>query len=225
MSTTEQKPKLYGYFRSSATWRVRIALAWKGIEYEYIPINLIKGEQMSDDYAQRNTFKVVPVLSLPDGNNLVQSTAIMEYLEEVYPDKPLLPKDVLQRCVVRSIVNEIACDMQPIQNTKVQAYISSDKEKRVEWANYWLTGGCDALEKHLAKTAGTYCVGDQVTLADCSLYPIVYNAYRYKVDMSKCPTITRIVDNLENLEPFKAAHAHAQIDTLPELRGKTLKDL
>ncbi|KAG2180943.1 hypothetical protein INT43_008523 [Umbelopsis isabellina] len=254
MSTTEQvtynpqKPKLYGYFRSSATWRVRIALAWKGIEYEYIPINLVKGEQSSEEHAQRNTFKVVPVLSLPDGTNLVQSTAIMEYLEETHPgmlfdlrnkinriqlliaynlytDKPLMPKDVLQRCVVRSIINEIACDMQPIQNTKVQAYISSDKDKRVEWANYWLTNGCDALEKHLAKTAGTYCVGDQVTLADCSLYPIAYNAYRYKVDMSKCPTITRILDNLDKLEPFQAAHAHAQSDTLPELRGKTMKDI
>ncbi|KAJ2958719.1 hypothetical protein NQZ79_g5749 [Umbelopsis isabellina] len=225
MSTTEQKPKLYGYFRSSATWRVRITLAWKGIEYEYIPINLVKGEQTSDEHAERNTFKVVPVLSLPDGNNLVQSTAIMEYLEEAYPDKPLLPKDVLQRCVVRSIVNEIACDIQPIQNTKVQAYISSDKEKRVEWANYWLNYGFDALEKHLAKTAGTYCVGDQVTLADCSLYPIAYNAYRYKVDMSKCPTITRILDKLDKLEPFQAAHAHVQSDALPEFRGKSMKDL
>jgi maleylacetoacetate isomerase len=136
--------------------------------------------------------------------------------------------------------------MQPIQNTKVQAYLSPEQGKRVEWANYWLTSGFDgmyicvqrslltisdiyfcttALEKHLVKTAGTYCVGDQVTLADCSLYPMSYNGYRYKVNMSDYPTVTRVLDNLEKLEPFQAAHAHVQIDCLPELHGKSMKDL
>ncbi|KAI8578069.1 hypothetical protein K450DRAFT_248869 [Umbelopsis ramanniana AG] len=224
MATSDQKFVLYGYFRSSATWRVRIALAWKGIKYEYKPINLVKGEQKTEAHMALNSFKQVPVLVLPDGTVLVQSTAILEYLEEAYPENPLLPKDLVQRAVTRSILSEIACDMQPLQNTKVTFYVSNDADKRTEWANYWLTNGFDALEKHLAKTAGSYCVGDQVTFADCCLVPMAYNGFRYKVDMNAYPNIIRVLDNLEKLDAFKAAHAHAQSDCLPELVGKSMKD-
>ncbi|KAH8550762.1 Maleylacetoacetate isomerase [Umbelopsis sp. PMI_123] len=222
---SSEKIVLYGYFRSSATWRVRIALAWKGLDYEYRPVNLVKGEQKTEAHTALNSFKQVPVMVLTDGTVLVQSTAILEYLEEAYPENPLLPKDIVQRAVTRSIVSEIACDMQPIQNTKVIAYVSSDQQKRVEWANYWLTIGFEALEKHLAKTAGTYCVGDQVTFADCNLVPMSYNGFRYKVNMSAYPSVLRVLDNLEKLDAFKAAHAHNQSDCLPELLGKSMRDL
>ncbi|KAI9286618.1 Maleylacetoacetate isomerase [Umbelopsis sp. AD052] len=224
MATSNEKFILYGYFRSSATWRVRIALAWKGLKYEYKPINLVKGEQKTEAHIALNSFKQVPVLVLPDGTVLVQSTAILEYLEEAYPEHPLLPKDLVQRAVARSIFSEIACDMQPLQNTKVTFYISNDADKRAEWANYWLTNGFEALEKHLVKTAGSYCVGDQVTIADCCLVPMVYNGFRYKVDMNAYPTVIRVLDNLEKLDAFKAAHAHVQPDCLPELVGKSMKD-
>ncbi|RUS29636.1 hypothetical protein BC938DRAFT_480427 [Jimgerdemannia flammicorona] len=176
------RPVLYSYFRSSCSWRVRAALNWKGIEYEIKAVDLVKGEQKTADYVQMNPHKEVPTLVV-DGNVLTQSPAILEYLEETRPECPLMPKDPFKRSQVRTIMCSIGCDIQPVQNLKVMAKVSGpDMEKRIEWANYWITDGFDALESLLVQTAGTYSVGDEVTLADCFLVPMVFNAVERRRD-------------------------------------------
>ncbi|KAF7726043.1 Glutathione S-transferase zeta-1 [Apophysomyces ossiformis] len=218
---TEQTPVLYGYFRSSASWRVRIALAWKGIQYEHHYINLFTGEQRSEEYEKLNPEKKVPLFITKDGQSLSQSTAIIEYLEEAYPDRPMLPKNPKHRAQARSIAQLIACDIHPLQNLGVLKHVAGDdQEKRSEWAAEWVNRGFQALEKELEKTAGTYCVGDHITLADFYLVPMVFNATRWGVDMKAYPLITRIHNTLMTLPEFKASHPHSQEDCPEELRGQ-----
>ncbi|CAG8482468.1 9533_t:CDS:2 [Scutellospora calospora] len=201
-----KKPILYSYYRSSCTWRVRTCLNWKGIDYETRFVDLLK-----DEHA------LVPTLEIDDVV-LSQSVAILEYLEEIRPEKPLLPKDPYKRALVRSLVQAIAGDIQPLQNLSVLKYLERSGANKNEWIKFCICKGFDGVEKQLEKTQGKYCVGDEVTLADVCLLPQVYNARRYEIDLTNYPRIQKIADNLSKLEAFKKAHPHNQDDCPVELR-------
>lgn len=206
---------MYSYFRSSCSWRVRIALALKGIEYEYSPVNLLKSEQLGDRYRSVNSTGQVPALQI-DSVVLTQSNAIIEYLEETRPDPALLPKDPMKRFFVRQLSQVISCGIQPLQNLSVLRYLGD--ERKVEWALKVISEGFSSLEKLLHQTAGKYCVGDEVTMADLCLVPQVYNANRFQVDMSPYPAISRINAALQELDAFKVSHPTKQPDCPEDLR-------
>ncbi|CAD5123286.1 DgyrCDS11645 [Dimorphilus gyrociliatus] len=211
------KPVLYSYFRSSASWRVRIALSLKKIDYDYKPVHLVKdgGFQNTEEYREINPMRQVPSLVI-DGHTLTQSIPIIEYLDETVADGPdLLPKDPVLRAKARALAETINSGIQPIQNLSVLNKIG---ETKVEWAKYWIERGFDNLEKMLEKTAGKYSVGDVVTIADLCLVPQIYNAERFKVPTSNYPNIARIGENLEKLPEFQAAHPSQQPDCPEELR-------
>ncbi|KAI7856045.1 glutathione S-transferase zeta [Circinella umbellata] len=219
MTDETKKSVLYGYFRSSATWRVRLALAYKKVDYDYRPINLLKQEQRSEEFEKVNPSKKIPAYILPDGKVLTQSMAIVDYLEDTYPDKnPLLPKDPYERALVREVVNEIACDIHPIQNPGLMAEIFPDNvEKRNEWAHTHIARGLKALESKLAASGkdpkeAQYCVGNSVTMADLVLVPQYYNGRRFSVDMSEYPIIDSIFKHLMTLPEFKATAPENQPD-------------
>ncbi|XP_063146231.1 maleylacetoacetate isomerase isoform X2 [Candoia aspera] len=212
-----KKPVLYTYFRSSCSWRVRIALALKGIAYEQVSINLVKdgGQQMTSDFQKVNPMQQVPVIKI-DGITLSQSLAIIEYLEDTQPLPRLLPQDPKKRALVRMISNLIASGIQPLQNLEVLQQMG---EKKLGWAPHIISRGFKALEQILQETAGRYCVGDEVTMADLCLVPQVYNAERFKVDMTPYPIIRRINKALLELEAFQNSHPTRQPDAPPELRS------
>ncbi|KAJ3256475.1 hypothetical protein HK103_005473 [Boothiomyces macroporosus] len=193
--------KLYTYWRSSCSWRVRIALNYKDIPFDPIP--------KTPEYKEKNPNGVVPSLLFPDGKLVIQSSAILELVDELYPQKPLLPKDPFKRATVRSICALIGSDIQPIQNLRVLNYVGETKQ---EWAAHFIDLGFQALEAMLIKHGGKYCFGDEITLADAYLVPQVYNAKRWGVDMSKYPVITAINDRLVELEPFKKSDPSVQVD-------------
>nr|XP_033807177.1 maleylacetoacetate isomerase isoform X2 [Geotrypetes seraphini] len=212
------KPVLHTYFRSSCTWRVRIALALKGIEYDQAPVNLIKdgGQQLSSKFTDINPMQQVPSLEI-DGITLSQSLAIIQYLDETRPKPRLLPEDAKKRAYVRMISDLIASGIQPLQNLMVLQKLGDGE--RLGWAQSYITKGFHALEKILDCTAGQYCVEDEVSMADLCLVPQVYNAERFKVDLTPFPTITRINQALMELEAFKVSHPSRQPDTPPDLRA------
>uniref|UniRef100_A0A2I3GPI9 Maleylacetoacetate isomerase n=1 Tax=Nomascus leucogenys TaxID=61853 RepID=A0A2I3GPI9_NOMLE len=216
--TESGKPILYSYFRSSCSWRVRIALALKGIDYETVPINLIKdgGQQFSKDFQALNPMKQVPALKI-DGITIYQSLAIIEYLEETRPTPQLLPQDPKKRASVRMISDLIAGGIQPLQNLSVLKQVG--EEIQLTWAQNAITSGFNALEQILQSTAGIYCVGDEVTMADLCLVPQVANAERFKVDLTPYPTISSINKRLLVLEAFQVSHPCRQPDTPTELRA------
>eukprot|EP00741_Cyanophora_paradoxa_P004611 tig00000821_g4475.t1 len=207
------KPVLYSYWRSSSAWRVRIALAVKGIEYEYRAVHLVKGGQRDADFVALNPMKQVPAL-LIDGLTLTQSAAICEYLEETRPEIPLLPASPADRAAVRQVVNIVASGIQPLQNLVVLQRVeeAQGEAAKKEWARSFIAAGFDALEVLLRRTAGVCCVGDALTLADAFLVPQVYNARRWGVEMAPYPTIARLEAALAELPAFKAAHPSAQPD-------------
>lgn len=217
-------PVLYSYWRSSSSYRVRIVLALKEIPYEYHPIHLLKdgGQQLTAEYVALNPSKEVPTLVI-DGLTLCQSTAIIEYLEETRPDPKLLPSTPGDRAIVRQLCNIISNDIQPVGNLRVlkhvQSFFTDPKEKdahRMEWAQTHIKHGFEALEAVMAKHSGKYSFGDAVTMADAFLVPQVYNALRFKVDMSAYPTILRVHEALSELPAFKDAHPSAQPDAEKE---------
>jgi len=210
---------LYSYFRSSCSWRVRLVLAMKEIKYEYRAVNLLKGDQLDDEYSEVNAMCQVPTLEV-DGKPMTQSLAIMEYLEEVYPEPRLLPQDPVLRAKVRQICQLIGSGIQPVQNLAVLKKVAAlaGDEAKTTWGHETIAAGFRALEAVLAQSAGSCCVGDDVTLADCCLVPQVFNANRFKVDMSEFPTISRVSEHLDNLEAFKAAHPTQQPDCPAQLR-------
>uniref|UniRef100_A0A8D1E2U3 Maleylacetoacetate isomerase n=1 Tax=Sus scrofa TaxID=9823 RepID=A0A8D1E2U3_PIG len=212
------QPILYSYFRSSCSWRVRIALALKNIDYEIVAINLIKdgGQQFSKEFQALNPMKQVPALKI-DGITLSQSLAIIEYLEETRPTPRLLPQDPKKRAQVRMISDLLASGIQPLQNLSVLNQVG--KENQLTWAQQVIAPGFNALEQILQSTAGKYCMGDEVSMADLCLVPQVANAERYKVDLSPYPTISRINKSLLALEAFQVSHPSRQPDTPPELRA------
>ncbi|XP_042293722.1 maleylacetoacetate isomerase isoform X1 [Sceloporus undulatus] len=213
---TSTKPVLYTYFRSSCSWRVRIALALKGIAYDSAPVNLVNGgQQLSPEFQAVNPMKQVPALKI-DGITLSQSLAIIEYLEETRPNPRILPQDPKKRAQVRMISDHIVTGIQPLQNLSVLQQMG---EKKLEWAQRCISSGFEALEQILKKTAGQYCVGNEVTMADLCLVPQVFNAERYKVDLTPYPTIRQINKALLELESFQTSHPSRQPDTPPELKA------
>ena len=209
--------KLYGYFRSSAAFRVRIALNLKKRDYETASIHLRRNDQSRPEYRNVNPQGLVPTLE-DVGQTLIQSLAIIEYLDEIYPDPPLLPKDPAGRARVRALADIVACDIHPINNLRVLRYLmhelGHDEAAVAAWYNHWIAAGFDALEPLLANDAptGAFCHGDTPGLADVTLVPQVVNAERYRLDLAPYPTVTRIYENCMKLEPFITAHPNNQPD-------------
>lgn len=212
--------KLYGYFRSSAAYRVRIALNLKGLAYEQLAVNLADGEQRGVDNLARNPQGLVPVLETDDGTRLTQSLAICEYLDERYPEPPLLPADAAERARVRALAQAIACEIHPLNNLKVLKYLTGElgvsDEARLGWYRHWVSEGFDALETRLADSpaTGAFCHGDTPTLADACLVPQVFNARRFDCDLSAYPTIRRIIERCATLDAFQRAAPAAQPDAV-----------
>ena len=211
--------KLYDYFRSSAAYRVRIALNVKGIAPdERTFVHLRMGGQRAQDYLALNPQGLVPALALDDGNVLTQSLAIIEYLDDAYPSPPLLPADAVERARVRAIALQIACEIHPLNNLRVLNYLIGtlgvSKEQKDGWYRYWIDVGFEALEKALTRDprTGRYCHGDTPTLADICLVPQIANARRFDIDMSPYPTLTRIDASLNELPAFAAAAPARQPD-------------
>ena len=209
--------KLYGYFRSSASYRVRIALNMKGLDYEQTSIHLAKGRQYTPEFSEISAQNLVPVLE-HDGQRLYQSPAIIQYLDEKFPQPALLPKDALGRNRARSLALICICEIHPLNNTRVLAYLTdtlklSDEQKGA-WYRHWVTVGFTALEKRLAaeKETGQFCHGDTPGFADIALVPQVANANRFNVDLGPFPSIRRINDNCLALDPFKKAMPENQPD-------------
>jgi maleylpyruvate isomerase len=210
--------KLYGYFRSSAAFRVRIALNLKGVKVENDFRHLRKGEHLTAQYAAINPQKLLPALQLDSGQVLSQSLAIIEYLEETHPQPPLLPKDPVGRARVRSLALIPACEIHPIQNLRVMAYLKDQYELddvgTSAWSRHWIETGFDAYEASIArdKQTGSFSHGDSPTLADLCLVPQVFNAQRFKVDMDRYPTIRRIHESCMKLTAFDLAQPSKQPD-------------
>jgi maleylacetoacetate isomerase len=211
--------KLYGYFRSSAAFRVRIALNLKRITYDHASIHLRKSEQRRPDYLALQPQGLVPVLETDDGDVLIQSLAIIEYLDETHPEPALLPGHPAARARVRGLAQAVACDIHPIDNLRVLRYLSHElkqDEKGIEaWFNHWIKLGFDGIERILADDgqAGEFCHGDTPSLADVCLVPQVYNAQRYpSFDMRPYPTIHRVFANAMTLDAFERARPEKQPD-------------
>ncbi len=211
--------KLYTYFRSSAAYRVRIALNLKGLDYEAVPVHLVRGggEQKRPEYLALNPAGLLPSLEV-GGQVLTQSLAIIEYLEETHPAPPLLPADPLCRARVRAIAQTIACDIHPINNLRVlQALVrdfgASDAQKNA-WYRHWVETGLAAVEAMLANDprTGRFCHGDAPGLADCCLVPQVFNAQRFACRTEHIPTVMRIAAECETIEAFRLAAPGNQPD-------------
>lgn len=211
---------LYSYWRSSCSYRVRIVLGLKSIPYTYEAVHLMKdgGRQLTEEYTALNPMRELPTL-LVDGVTLTQSTAIVEYLEETRREPALLPADPKARAQVRAVCAILSNDIQPLGNLRVLKHVASLFEdpavrdaRKEEWARHYICLGFAGLERLLASTAGSFCVGDALTLADAFLVPQVYNAVRFKVDMTAYPTLARVNAALVGHPAFAAAHPSAQPD-------------
>lgn len=210
--------ELYSYFRSSAAYRVRIALALKGLDFDMALVHLVRngGEQHTPGYRKLNPEGLVPTL-VADGNVLTQSLAIIEYLDEAHAPASLLPADAEGRARVRSLALQIACDIHPLNNLRVLKYLQHklgiDKRSRDRWYHHWITEGFRSLETQLSSSSsGPFCHGDTPGMADCCLVPQVYNAHRFQVDMSAFPIIERINDACAAIPAFQAAAPEMQPD-------------
>jgi len=211
--------KLFSYFRSSSTWRVRIALSYKGIPHGTVPVHLVRdgGQQHSESYREMNPQGFVPAL-VDEDRVITQSLAIIEYLEETHPDPPLLPPDFAGRAQVRAMALGIACDIQPLQNLRVLNHLRDALGRGdgpvAEWVRHWITEGFRPLEE-LARRHGDgrhYLYGDSVTMADVCLVPQMYNARRYYCDMTPFPALVAIDAHLMSLPAFTTTRPEAQPD-------------
>jgi maleylacetoacetate isomerase len=209
--------KLYNAWRSSASFRVRIALNLKGLPFEYVPVHLLKGEQFAAAFSALNPSQLVPVLE-HDGHVLAQSLAIIEYLEEKYPQPPLLPHDALDRAYVRSIALTIACEIHPLNNLRVLRYLVKtlgvSEEAKDAWYRHWVEQGLAQLEARLVTEgrAGRYAFGDSVTIADVCIVPQIFNAQRFACRLDHVPTIMRIFEACMALPAFVDAQPARQPD-------------
>lgn len=209
---------LHTYFRSSAAYRVRIALNLKGLTAQHVFVHLNRhgGEQFSDAFRALNPQALVPVLS-DGGVQISQSLAIMEYLDEAYPAMPLLPKRLADRAFVRQLSLGIACDIHPLNNLRVLKYLTTtlgvSEDAKSGWIHHWIALGLQAVEAELARRPGsTFCVGDAPTMADCCLVPQVFSAQRFNVDLSGFPLVMRVFANCQALPAFADAQPSRQSD-------------
>jgi maleylacetoacetate isomerase/maleylpyruvate isomerase len=197
--------QLYNYFRSSASYRVRIALALKGLAYDYKSVHLTKNQQFDESYQAVSVSRLVPLLV--DGDHMItQSLAIIEYLDETHPEPALLPKDPLGRARVRAIAQDIACEIHPLNNLRVLRYlvhnmkVSDDDKNR--WYRHWVETGLEVVERQLAGQPGRYCHGDTPTMADCTLVPQIFNAKRFECRLDHVPNVMRVFDECMKLPAF-----------------------
>ena len=202
--------QIYSYFRSSASFRVRIALALKGLAYDYVPVHLVRNEQLAPGFAELSPMRLVPLLT--DGEaHLSQSLAIIEYLDETHPLPPLLPADALGRARVRALALDSACEIHPLNNLRVLRYLVRDlgvsEDAKNAWYRHWVESGLEAVEVQLAghPATGRFCHGDAPTLADCVLVPQIFNAQRLECQLDHVPTVMRIFDECMRLPAFDAA--------------------
>ncbi len=198
--------ELYNYFRSSASYRVRVALALKGLDYDYIPVQLVKGEQHAEPFASVSSSRLVPLLK--DGDAVVtQSLAIIEYLEETHPLPPLLPADALGRARVRALAQDIACEIHPLNNLRVLRYLTRDlklsEDDKNRWYRHWVESGLEVVERQLAAQPARYCHGETPTLADCTLVPQIFNALRFDCRTEQLPNVMRIYQTCMAEDAFK----------------------
>jgi len=212
--------KLFNYFRSSSSYRVRIACHLKGLPYEYLPVHLNRdgGEQFGPTFSMLNPQQLVPVLE-DGGSHIAQSMAILEYLEERYSDVPLLPRSEVARARIRQIAQYIACEMHPLNNLRVLKFLSGplglSEEQKQRWIAHWLQTGLSALEAELSQSPdrGAFCFGETPTLADCCLVPQLFNTRRFGIDVQAYPTLHAIERRCEELDAFRRAHPSLQPDS------------
>lgn len=210
---------LYSYFRSSASYRVRIALHLKGQSYDTVPVHLVNngGEQFAPAFSALNPQSLVPVMEA-EGHHFTQSLAMLEYLEERFPTPPLLPAGLAERAMVRQIAQEIACDIHPLNNLRVLRMLTKelglDDTVKQQWIEHWIKLGFAALEAQLVTSTqrGRFCFGDTPTMADCCLVPQVFNARRFNVDMTPYPTLVAIDAACQELQAFQLAAPGVQPD-------------
>jgi maleylacetoacetate isomerase/maleylpyruvate isomerase len=197
--------ELYNFFRSSASYRVRIALALKGIDYDYKPVHLLNNEQFNESYAAVSVSRLVPLLH--DGaHTLTQSLAIIEYLDETHPEPPLLPKAAHERARVRALAFDIACEIHPLNNLRVLRYLEHDlkasEDDRNRWYRHWVETGLEVVDRRLAAQPSTYCHGHTPTLADCCLVPQIFNARRFHCRTDHVPQVMRVFEACMKLPAF-----------------------
>jgi maleylacetoacetate isomerase len=202
--------KLYNYFRSSASFRVRIALELKGLSYDYLPVHLVKGEHKNDSYAAVSPTGLVPALVTDSGDVLEQSMAIIEYLDETHPEPPLLPRDPLGRAKVRALSQLIACEIHPLNNLRVLKYLvrelKLDEETKNTWYRHWVRTGLEAFERELSRLPqSTYCYGNTPTMADCCLVPQIFNGRRVNTPEDGLPRTMAVFDACMQHPAFKKA--------------------
>ena len=206
---------LHSAWRATAPYRVRIGLALKGVEYDYVAVDLLAGEQREPAYRAANPQGLAPALDLGDGHILTQSLAILEWLEETRPQPPILPRSALDRAIVRAMANIVACDIHPLNNTRVGRKLKDlglDDTAVSAWISGWITEGFDALEPMVARHAGMFAFGDSPTIADCCIVPQVYSANRFNVDMAAWPAISSVAERTAMHPAFAAAHPSRQPD-------------
>ena len=210
---------LRSYWRSSCSWRVRIALNLKSLPHELESVHLVAngGEQHSDAHRALNPMRELPVLTVEDVH-LAQSVAILEYLDELHPDPPLYPADAVSRARVRQMVEVVNSGTQPVQNLRVMQKLGRDfgldRPAQVQWSRDWIEFGLGALETLVQQHGGRYCFGDEVTAADLCLVPQIYNARRFEADMGRIPGLVAVDERLAALPAFKAAHPDRQPDAV-----------
>ena len=211
--------KLYNYFRSSASFRVRIALQLKGLNYDYVPVHIAKGDHKKEAYSAVSADLLVPMLETGD-ERLSQSMAIIEYLDETHPAPPLLPADALGRARVRALAQSVACEIHPLNNLRVLKYLvrelKVDEEAKNAWYRHWCREGLEAFERQLAQQpASTFCYGDSPTLADCCLVPQIFNAGRFNVNFDGLSRTMAAYEACMALEAFQKAQPSACPDNEP----------
>jgi maleylacetoacetate isomerase len=206
--------KLYNYFRSSASYRVRIALALKGLDYDYAAVHLAKNEHLTPGFGELSAARLVPLLQDGDAY-LTQSLAIIEYLEETHPTPALLPSDPLARARVRALAYDIACEIHPLNNLRVLCYLVHDlklsEDDKNRWYRHWVETGLEVVERQLAThpATGRFCHSDSPTLADCALIPQIHNAQRFDCRLDHVPTVMRIFEECMKLDAFSKTQPSA----------------
>jgi maleylacetoacetate isomerase len=208
--------KLYGYFRSSAAYRVRIALNLKAIEVDHLAVHLLKdgGQQRLPEYAKVNPQAIVPTLELDDGRRITQSLAIIEYLDDVFPDPKLVPSEPFEAALTRAVALAISCDIHPISNLRILRYLKTElRHDQVEtdaWYKHWTRVGLEAVDELIS--GGDFCFSDRPTIADCCLIPQLFNARRFSVPIDDLQKILRVENTCEKIAAFVAAHPSRQPD-------------